>query len=787
MDIPLTRLGTDIGNSDNLQYDGSFLRTHLESSSPHTSITGLPDSLSQLANSAIDDNTCQDLPVHHTLGDDPELGSQKPTVALSPWQSIGRLNAYIIIFGTIGPICTLGFLTFLWAGQGKDPEGQSAGYVWRTIMLSNRLDQLVTISGLIFRESIFMQTTICTSLVAALMLERRSIPISQSVPLSVLRSVNSGPHTLVKLLLGRKPWKCIFYPELSLILLLSFGNIAIRFSSTILLSDLHQQPLAGFPCQLTKNLSVPPENWFFFGLWSRPPRDVPIFGEVQSEYAAKPNNFGLSDTGLKRYAMLPFNTGRETIRSYEGPAMVLSSRVACMPPKLLAKVEFEADAAVPTIRQRVTGDILIEETLKRSGLSYQGMCDLDHCLPRVSFNCYLASPLTHGDSLGITFCPLRSIHPKQVIVESRWEITKEPWSLPADIYLVSSTNISREDWEELGHASTQLQGYHTKDEWSSFDLGSGRVINLTVCFNAANVMLSSVSMQRSQKVTEPSIIARDGQFDTTHVRKFLGADPETQSLEERGVLSITNITDPPDHVFTGGPAQIPVSQVGATQLRIAPRNPSTANTTYAGCDRCEYFGNDIAHEYSGVFFDILINSGRVSVALQTVHTMLAGSVYHQLSDYLTIPMSVTVVQTSSSTVPVYYSGLIAVAILVLANTGCVLAITAMYLHYSRYSIIGNFWHAVSQGISDLTSALLVYGNMEEDRKIFLDGREQDLTVRLARSVVTDRVELVECEPLRDPGPAREERSRRTETTPRINMKRLRKRMVVKRRHNATER
>ncbi|KAI0105105.1 hypothetical protein GGR51DRAFT_572141 [Nemania sp. FL0031] len=651
------------------------------------------------------------------------------------YHSFGLVNAIVTIGGIILSLAVLGFLVFLWAGRGKNPEGQLSNNPWRSIMLSGRLVQLITISALVLRVSLSSQVAICTSCVAALILERRSIPLSQSVPLSVLRSVNSGPHILIDHIFRKRDLARLLYPEVILLLLVALGNIAIQFSSTILLSDLHEHSLVEFPKEIQANLSINKNGPAIVIQWMPPPGDTPLFGEISSGYAANPNSLGLSDTGLKQHIMLPFDKGRTAIRSYEGPAMVMGSRVSCIPPVVSGEIRSTALDAGPQLFGYMDGRILVEDSMTRAGLAAQRPCNSTQCPSEISFHCII--PSTVSDEIATAY-----------YIPSRhaWHPTPgSPWTPEAVTVLVLTTNLNSKGWESLGNSTIKLNQHNIKEEWVSYDFGNDRVINVTLCSFATSIMVSNVSMETSKELVEPSLGYLLNPSDTTNIRKLLGADPLVQGWNERGILEVKNITDLNNRYAN----PLPSLQQTAEYIEIYLKYYS-ANQTFAGCDTCDGEFANSAREFSRVFQDIIQCTWRASVAVQTIFTMSAQSLHDQHLKFNTISVPVQVRQTVSATIPIRYSGLIAVTALVLTNIICVLAITILYLSYSRYAMIGNFWHAVSQTVSDLTSDILSHGNQANDLAVSDLLKENDAPVRLVKSLDTGHIKIARAERIPDP-------------------------------------
>lgn len=128
--------------------------------------------------------------------------------------------------------------------------------------------------------------------------------------------------------------------EAWLIILVAFLSLALQFTSTILLADMHSLGMIG-----DRNAST------VYGLFAYPGKKkfalfqgslmvktpvYPVFGEVLTgaTYDSRSDTRGLSDTGLRQRGLLPVSGrgNRTFVREYDGMGMVMSSRVACMRP-----------------------------------------------------------------------------------------------------------------------------------------------------------------------------------------------------------------------------------------------------------------------------------------------------------------------------------------------------------------------------------------------------------------------------------------------------------------------
>ncbi|KAI1756300.1 hypothetical protein F4782DRAFT_485603 [Xylaria castorea] len=686
------------------------------------------------------------------LSEAPQLLPSSPTkhAKWSISDSLGRANVGIIIGGIIASCATVGFIIFLWTGQGSTSDGQHANFAWRSIMLSGRLSQLITLSCVLLRFSIGVQTTICTSLVAALVLERRSIALSRSAPLSILRSVNSGPRILIQQILSEKNSRHLLsHPEVSLLLLLALGNIAMQFSSTILFSDLQVRLLVKSPHTIQTNMLLSNNSQANAVTWSRSPRDFSLFGESYTGYSANPDSLGLSDTGVKRHAMLPFAKSEErtALREYRGPSIVLSSRVACMPPTVSGTVRFSNTTSSGSASYQkfgyMIGKVLYKETFRSAGIVPPGTYDSDKRSSNdIYFDCavparYQLEPIVN------TICTPNTLEGQ--FNSSGWHINQDPWTAAATVVLIFSTNLNNDAWESLGNATVQLPQSDVQEEWRSFDFGSDRFINMAVCFKSMNVMLSNVSLITEKDLIEPNIGYNYTTADTTSLRRFYGAEPEIQNLTERGIFTMKEIQDRDDHVYGGTDYyQLPVYQQTTSGIEWAD-NQLNPNTTLPGCNECAGDFDSSASEYSKMFSDIIATTQRASVALQTIHTMFVQSIHDQVIGYLTVSLPVEIVETIAATAPGRCIGLSVVAVLVLVNLTCIVVITTLYLVYSRYTLVDNFWHVISQAVSEETADILHHSNLSKDNDTSDRLKTTDYQVQLQNLAETGEIKVTKVD------------------------------------------
>ncbi|KAF6800196.1 hypothetical protein CSOJ01_12310 [Colletotrichum sojae] len=152
---------------------------------------------------------------------------------------LGLWGLIIIGGGTAVILAVLGFLVFLWSGEGPE-DGRHATKAWRWVILNQHITQAVTLSTVLLRVAVTTQSSIYTSLVASLVLEGHGVPLHRAAEVSVIRCANDGPLGLSWLLLTSVRRSAA---QAALAVVLLVATVAVQFSSTLLVSDLELTPL----------------------------------------------------------------------------------------------------------------------------------------------------------------------------------------------------------------------------------------------------------------------------------------------------------------------------------------------------------------------------------------------------------------------------------------------------------------------------------------------------------------------------------------------------------------
>lgn len=410
--------------------------------------------------------------------------------ALPIRQSLGIWGCIVIIGGSIGALAGFGFLIFLWAARGSGDDATNAPRVWRAIALHRWMSQAITLAALLIRVIAAAQASVCTAMLASLILEKREVRKSQAAQFSVMRGINDGPLKLLRLLLPSR--QTILHAESLLVFALTLSTFSLQFSTTILFSDIYDGTVAGdtIPIRVKHSILNETAHIVISTFQYQAPVNA-VYGEVPSNRSSAPDSRGFSDGGLVQRSFLPFDKqqNRTAVRRFEGDGVTMNTRVACMRP------EFEG-SFVTDILPRVVADLKnynarINGTLRygkslRDAHSNSTLCNSEGC-QSARFDCGLPEGIDESSGYQSAFCSVASAGGEywNGTGDIGWETSDEPWTSHSMVQLVYLNNIASANWPlvvvPLKLADAPRIDY---EEWSSFELLPGKFLNITLCFSA---------------------------------------------------------------------------------------------------------------------------------------------------------------------------------------------------------------------------------------------------------------------------------------------------------------
>jgi hypothetical protein len=524
------------------------------------------------------------------------------------------------------------------------------------------------------------------------------------------------------------------YPEFWMAVLMVLITVALQFSSTVLLSDLHNFVIVGDYNRTQVpglvhydkedfNLALISSEYFL-----RRPVFV-TFGEVQSGTDSSPKDNGLSDTGLIQRGFLPFSDSqnRTSVRRYDGNAMVMSSRAACMRPVLHEGHVYTYDSGNYENNGVLEGQLEYASSFEQAGVDALSPCGPGECEGE-PFTCGIPSSAFGDWESGACLLSRFETSPRGLSLKPHWNPSDgAAWSANSSAYFVFTTNMRAKDWAKTLEPVKISKG-DPYEEWQSYEIMPGRFLNLTLCFMGVGLERMSVKMNSSAGTHEPSmsrsVISK--KYDTADVRNLFGIDSPSRHAVDRGTLSMTIVGKPDDGPASGRAYQT-ITVGDASNITIA--NFSSAimelvlyavvleavvdNGTLSFCSACSLASAmELDTNLSLVLNDIITKSGRAANALTTFLTIAASAVYYDyigaLVDFQEAgTISTTVVLVPGQCAEYSCQGFIGVATLLGAHLVYVTVITVLYIRQIRFSRYGNIWYTTSQ---------LVSGELQEVRE-----------------------------------------------------------------------
>lgn len=645
------------------------------------------------------------------------------------------------------------------------------------------MPRAVTLASVILRFIIATQATICTSMIAALLLERLAVPRSQAARASVMRAINDGPLKLVMLVLSYqgKASYMLWHPETWLIVLIALLSIALQFTSTILLSDMHSFVMIGDHNTTTaKSLFAYPKDGEFLFSQGNVMADTPVFpvfGEAPISHDSSPDSRGFSDTGLKQRGLLPMSDSgtRTSVREYDGMGMVMSSRVACMRPVI-------TNASVDIVEEtfgRMQGVLDYGQSLEQARPGTETLCSSSEKCKRLGFECTMPAADNATGSWAAMGCMVDGVGgnirgPSQ----PSWDPETGPWSENSSVWLVYSTNMGVEQWESQSPSFSMPTGLPLgNSEWTIYEISPGYFIKLAVCFSAFNFAYQDIYMTASAATAELSMpwsVVLKEETNLDDAKTYLGLNSSLQAVGDRGLLDLkikhdkssdTPYTPPPpfDDLLNLPEDEISPSFLTVDTLQmeldLELSGGNMRNATFNLCQRCNSLGVIVHMGYSTLFSGILSGEfqdfGAAANALHAIISVTGVNVYDQLlANTMDVAEEVRVVATRMVTVAGSWppstaecAGFIAVASLLAVYLALVAVITVLYIRRTRYSRYANVWHVISQLMaSEELKETLELGNNASDKAVAMGLRtegstQEDVLVKLGMTDGCEKIKV----------------------------------------------
>ncbi|RYC61556.1 hypothetical protein CHU98_g4651 [Xylaria longipes] len=688
-------------------------------------------------------------------------------------ESLGLSGSFNIIGGSAVVLGLLGILMFLWFGHGTH-EAADATWAWRQIALQGRMTQAVTLISLALWFIVSMQSAVCTSMLAALVLEKRFARKSHVAWFSVIRSTNDGPLKMVRMMLSSK--YLTRHVEFWVLSLLALTTLGLQFSSTILLSDFSDFIIVGdvhhtrLPA-LLDNIS-PDELHIVIspGYYSTEQPTYAVIGEIDTNFDTAADARGLSQTGLIQRAFLPLSEkdNRTSVRYLRANAMVMEMNIACMQPHITDMSLIIKRHPDGTTTASVEGRLQYELSIHNAQVDTNTSCVTGNC-DEVGFICGVPRSYLDNSEISQSVACIVGVVGNRIdtsILRPKWNYTQAPWSKNTLIYLIISTNIAEYTQSQ---SLDPFPSSPKNSEWRSYEVRPGQFLNISLCLPAFTIDRKLVTMAASWDLKEPTTqwsLASD-KHNTSDVQRYMGLASPRGTFADRNILEMHILGEPDDGPPASSANKEYLIDVDGTQRNISSAvltaqiqewsqyigslNGGLLNTTFLLCLYCSIGIAGITDtESSLVFSDVIAQTNRAVNALFSFYATKALTVYYAyLSSYKILQgaqiASTTVVRAPKKCAESGCGGLVAVTALLGVHLLYVAVITALYTTQIRHSRFANIWHAVSQLMGGETSEILEAANNNSDDGVFKgkekEKEDKDDFVRLVK-LENGRIEIV---------------------------------------------
>ncbi|KAI1290583.1 hypothetical protein F5Y03DRAFT_378184 [Xylaria venustula] len=689
-----------------------------------------------------------------------------PNPPLPMRESLGRRGLIGVVGGSLWILGIFGFLAFLWCGQGSKPDAADATRLWRFIALHNYFPQTITLCALALRVAVSLQAVICTSMIAAIVLEKRGARRTEVAWFSVMRSINNGPRKLGTLLMSDRRMTILKRAETWLTLVIIIVTSALQFSSTLLLSDMSDFIIVGDlnTTQLGDVIMYDKHDFRVEDLglqFTTQPPVYAVLSEVQAGFNATPNTYGLSDTGLIQRSLLPIpgSDARSSVRKFEGTSLVMTSQSSCIRPQISATYSADIyDIGEQDAFGYMVGTVDYGRSFGMAGVRPGSICANTGC-EDVAFEC----PIPSSSAEWATITCVIDGTVRGTTYDPTWNSEDGVWSLNSSVVLVITTNTNYTYWRGVSDANTLPSGT-PYEEWQSYELSSGQLVNISLCSSGFNVNRFDTSMSTAGPLHEPrtDLVLTSKTYSTTDVQNSFGVNEPQRSHLDRKILDL-KILGPPASDSRPSPASQPaffgplggnttVGRLTAAIIELVMYDQIQPgfqpNISLSLCYFCTTNGYSINPEISLLFNDITTKTGRAANALLTLTTIVFSSVYYTYLSTLRVSHDTRIVAVTTVRVPGPCSangcvGFSSVSALLFAHVLCVVGITFLYVQQVRYSRHGNIWHAISQLTGDGLTNVLDEAQNATDKEVehILDEEYSHCQVKLGRRGENGPVEV----------------------------------------------
>jgi hypothetical protein len=694
----------------------------------------------------------------HTIYESERSATRSPTPMQKPrrfWEKLGICNIAVLSIGTIAIIVALIVLYLIW-GAVTYARYHSFPLRWYKIILLGWATRAVTLCSILIRVATAAQLGVFAAILAALILEHVGVA-TETLPLvSMIRCLNSGPHSLAMSILDSIFTKALF-PYSILIVLAIMNAFALQFTSTMLLSDFKITDIVmdektNVSFGLNRNVatnshtvstgsidSSGPNTYEGLDYWKTGPYMYQRFAEYR-ESGSTGNNY--IDTGktLRGFPPLHEDLMRYSLRHYEGPMMVVDTRVVCVKPTVS---NLTMEARQNSIKGNFSSEHTHPDIKPASALEGFGS----------EVNCTLPFSDYYTESQWAT--SLCTIGDRQARLSGGITANDDDPDYPdghTSAHLLLNVTGSFSDWNVSLPQGAQLQQIESSEPmWTRY--GQNNVsIDFSLCFVNPLPWSYSVTAMSDRDGADRAFLynVTTKTYDTSDLRAMYGATAKSLTLVQREQLELKSKSNwtasRVDNVYKMKANDFIWDTLGRINYASYYSDDESA---FDGVGSTTMFTQGAVPEFSvhrshaALYQDIIQDTRNPALSLQALFTVLLQMAYYDFLYEYDLEAPVEYRYSDKLDIPRQWRALGAISALLVLHFLLLLIALRMFLTRTEMSLLGNAWQAVSQVVSTDTADVLHHGATTTDREVkgsmkqsgIADGR-----IRIAKSATSGRTE-----------------------------------------------
>lgn len=682
-------------------------------------------------------------------------------------ESVGVINLTILILSLLLTILFVWYIIFLWYfSPGLGFTAIEAPF-WRYIVLRQWAEVSITISTAIFRAIAGLQLGVALSMIAAMMLEQRMVPVRFAPLVLTLRgSGTASTWAMLEYFFDLRAFRLSM--ELSYVaIFLLYTSLASQLSSTFLISDLGVSPVLGNweDRPLAYALAEAPDGdqgTLRSGTlkfqqrtddtqsWTAGSPSFPVFAEFSVPPTAPAGASGKDvwkyDTGLTMRAFLPFQEAeqRASIDQYKGYAAVFDTRTVCMTPPIDVRLDVGQRNPTSSNSGRFSAQLsgFVKPTLALPPPLKWRRGDEDS-QKGLAFNCSVsfsgrAFEANADADWAITICNLNRT---SLLMDSPiLQASRFPDGIPTEQYILINATGTGEKWlEETSGARVPWQYSNRSEPWTRMyhPNHSDTSLDIAFCVNTVEPINIPTIITGGQPGRKEPIAVWDRykrQYNTSSIVKLHAGVALGLDSQERGILRLEHGVEGSSNWTNGRTAARPFT-LGAVDLKKFRKMWSASRDGDAGAMICTYCENYAASVIRAqrlhvlVFQDILKATGSLPLALQALLTTLTQRAWYDFLPEFDIAGNATYRLYGEKQIPVRRGGMIAVLLVVFAHNIAVLVVVWKYLfgNRQRLSMLGNLWQGFGQLVAGDVADLAASTTTALDKEVMRELKEDPAT------------------------------------------------------------